>query len=462
MKISKNKETPISNAYDCFSYWYPISKNNRKNLIDFFENNRNIKLWWELFSKVFLLIWNENSLFIESFLRAKWYDGVSRNDSSKFIEYVLSELENYPFLVDIEYDEIREIKDKPIDNNTKIYIYKKENQKWILITNKSWETFVLDKTYEKLDHRKNWIFCWIKKEWKTSFWEYIQIIWNKFKVIWKIENIIDIPNISDKDWNIIYRSSPSWKKWLSKIEEKKRNSEIQEKEENLTKETEKNTTKKEESFPIEINHKIRAEYDSILIINWLVLGCKDLPGKDPNIKIQKIDIYSKEHKKILVYESVENFELVEWLNNIFRFKTDNWHCYYEIKDNWEIKAVSFLQNVKTLLRPNKICDVYKNLELWKPVFIKYKWSKSCMIIKDENDKILSHTLDYNKEKNSLTSLETWLDKNIFSTYLINWIPYIYNITTKILYIWPEKFKPVTENTLKSEFKTKDFWPLELN
>lgn len=423
-KNSKNKDsqlkevpTPISDAFYCFSHWYPISENNRKNIIEFFKNEKNTKLWGEVFSSIYLLSWDENSLFIDSFLKNWW-----KNDITKFVEYVLNQLEKYPFVVDFDYDEIKEIKEKWIIENTKAFIYKKWTQKSMIVTNKEWAVFALGKAYEKLEYRKNWTFCWIKKEWKTSYWEYIKFVWNEYNIIWKIDNISEIPNISDEDWNLIY-TSRQWKKWLQRFE-------IQD-------------IDNEELVQKRLVDKLKDDYDSIKIENWLVFACKNWEKGE---KTYEIYLHSG-FKKILQFEDIKWYEYVEWVENktIIKFLTPNWASYYEIDNSWKIFSLDYLQNVQAKIRPKLESEIYKNINLWRSVFIKYKTNRNCLVVKNW-EQYFYHEFEWKDLE--IISANIWLDNKVYSTYNINWKIYIYDKNNKNLYLCNRKYRTVKERTLK--------------
>jgi hypothetical protein len=404
-KTNKIKEN-IEILYNYFSNLFPISGNTITKLISFFDNTENQKIAQKIFSKLYIKVGDKNRAFINTFLiNSQW-----KNDLTYFINYISECLKFYPYKIDFDYDDIKELTNWSNSQNKeyRFYTYKLNNKRGLITTKDSWEQYYLDHTYDKLEYRKNDIFCWIKKDEKWSYGEYIKFNWTWFEIIWTIPWIRDIPNLSDKNWNIIYTSSV-WKVWLQKIDT-----------ENL-------------------QEKLQAEYDTITIKNGLILASKNLWWKKQNL-----EIFWKDYKKLIIYEDIENYSLIEWLDNTFRFKTDTWYCYYEINNNWEIKEISFLQDVKTILRPDDVQQVFKNLQEWRPVFIKYHWD-SCYCISKKGDEIVYHHLG--SKFSNIVLNNFWLDKKTFCCYDINWITYIFDKITKILYKSNEKYKPQKNITL---------------
>lgn len=424
-KNYKNSESSLSNIFDFFSQWYPISKNNRDKLISFFQNNENNDLWRLILSKVWILTLETNKKFIDTFL----YDGEWKANVSQFVEFVVENLTNYPFVIDFDYDEIKEISNWSQSNwnNNRIFKFRKDNKRWLIITSISWEKYVLPEKYEKLEYRRNSTFCWISKWEKWYYWEYIKFEWNEFKVIWRIDNIRDIPNISDSDWNLVY-SAIWWKKWLQRFEDTKEWNRI-------------------------LSEKLKPEYDLITIKNLLTFAVKDLEWWK-----QTVEILSKEYKKIMIFENVSDYQPIEWFDNIFRFKDENWYHYYEINNSWEVKAIQYLQNVKTRIKPTNSSAIFSRFESWKPVFVKYKWDKCCLLVKDW-DSIKSHKFEWRHL--NISDPKIWLDKKLYSTYKINKEIYFFDINNKKLYKSGKKYRPAPLREFDSIKKDLEEIPLNL-
>jgi len=422
-KNYKNQEQSINKAFDNFSYGYPISKEKKDKLISFFKDEKNINLWKKLFSKVFILIWDNNHNFINQFLK----NSEGKNDIKNFVNYVIEELENYPFIIENNYDEIKEIKNWNDNPETKTFKYRKWNKRWLIITKNTWETYVLENKYEKLEYRRNWTFCWITKDEKWYYWEYIRFDWQDFKVIWRIDDIKNMPNLSDTEWNLIYETI-WWKNWLNKFEDDKEKGRL-------------------------LAPKIPPEYNSIIIKNWLILASKNLEWNK-----QSLEIFWKKYEKLMIFEDIEDYKAIEWMD-IIRFKTaTHWYSYYEINSGWEVKEIDFLQNVQSLIRPDKAQDLIKNYILWKPIFIKYKQDKPRILIKDNTWWILWY--DFNSKVLNISITDIWLDKKSYITYDINWTIYIFDTENNIFFKSNKRYKSTNPRTLNEIKKDLEQIPLE--
>ncbi len=430
-KKSKNTETTSSNTFDCFAEWYPISSVNRDKLIQFFQDKNNNELWRLILSKTWILTTEENKKFIDTFL----YDSDWKADVSQFIEFVIWELENYPFVIDFEYDEIKEINidDKRTDlQGKKVFKFKKDNKRWLIITSINWKKYILPEKYTKLEYKRNWTFCWIVNSEKSYKWEYIKLVWEEFIQIWTIDNIRDIPNLSDSEGNLTYNAI-WWKKWLKKFENDNEWNRI-------------------------LNEKLKPEYDSIRIENWLVIASKASELDNSNWwKIEKEKNYEiflqNGFKKILQYDDIKWYEYVKWIEDIkvIEFITSKWSCYFEIDNNWVVKAINYLQGFQSSKNWKSIPEIIRDFNLWKPVFIKYYKNINCFIVKWKDDQILSYK--FNEWKTTIENDDIWLNKKKYLTYNINSETYIYDIDNNSLNIsnkrykknWPREFDSIKKD-----------------
>lgn len=404
-KTIENPQININELYHCFANSYPISENDINYLIEFFENKKNQKLAQKVFSWLEIKSWNSNRKFINDFLiNSEW-----KNDIDNFIRYVTQKLKNYTYKINFEFDTIAVV-EKKVEPNYRFFVYKKEGKRWIITTN--WNNITIsDNIYSSITYVKNWVFLWRKKEkWtekdKSSGDILIFNNWN-IENKWTIDDIKEITSVDEK-WNITFKSKSN-KTWIKKSE---KSVEI---------------IDGEEKINIKLLDKLPPEYDSVEMKYWLIFANKIL-----NEKQKTIEIFWQKYKKILTKDIISS-EFIEWVENkkIIKFKTVNWDCYYEINNNWEIKSVDYLQNVKTFLKPKKISDIYKSLDSLKPVFIKYNWDRRYLVFKNEKNEILTHKFE--EIITDISPTDIGLDKKLFLTYIINFKTYIFDIINKELF-----------------------------
>lgn len=367
---SEKQEKPISIIYSRFASWYPLSEKNINRLIQFFENPKNQELAKEIMSKMHIKEWNNNSDFINSFLKSSNSSDLAeqiceiaratvlessndikqviqghidnnmkyRNNPSKLINYVIEKLKNYPYKVAFVFELIKEL-EKNYDPY-KLFVYKKEGKRWFMIR---WDEklVITDNGYTSIKHIKHWIFLWLKKEIKELDNEKVSwdiLAFNSWVIdtIWTIDDIrVDDKYIPTMDqWNLNF-TLKSWKTGCKRII--------------------KNETGKI------LEDWLEANYDKIEVKNWITFASINLDSWKKNL-----EVHTKNWNKKL-FENIDLYSYIE--PNMIMIKKD-WLSYYKVEENWDIIAINYLQNINSIIYPKNIESLLSNHEKSNPVFIK--------------------------------------------------------------------------------------------
>lgn len=379
--------TSASEIYERFMDSYPISIKERDYLIAFFSDEKVKFQAQKIVSKLNIIQWPENKKFIRSFLEnEKW-----ENDTSNPIRCILYNLENYPFVLNFEYDEIEEIQNDKI--KWRKFIFEKEGKKGFVITNND-KIFTLPYDFfEDLTVLDNWLIFWniefsiTDSSEKEKMWIFYQFTWEWFEKIKEFEWIKQV-NIVTYNWDIFYKSD-NWKLWLLWV----------------------NETKKWEKEELQIEWLLEPRFDIIKSKNWFIFGFTEKEEDENSWKLEIFthdkaeqshlspslensiskaleidnvphDYFARKHK-IIPYNFFDNWEYLsiywpEWVN------------YYKVDvENKKIIPIEWLQWVDWTRNP-----VWHIFSSEKPVFVKYKnWEWAVMI--------------YDKNTNSVKKLFVW-------------------------------------------------------
>lgn len=398
---------------ECIKYYndytknFPISKKNIDKLINFFENEKNQKLWQNIFSKLYLLVGDTNKDFVNSFLKNKDWN----NDSSKFIEKVLEELKNYPFVTDFQIDNISsEIKEKDLDSSKKFFKFQAEKSYWLIVQDKN-KIISSEVIYSNIRYLRNSIFLCIK--WNT--WEFIKFNWENFEIIQSINDIKWVPEQIFSNWDLIYNTINGNKKTILF-----------------------------NSIWSDISGK---EYDKIVNKFWLNFASK----KNPESEKIDLDVIWDDFNKNFTHINWYEIKSIKDIIDLLKIQTQTWINYYEII-NSKLEEIPYLKNIKRVSE-----WFFRALKLWKYAFVENieKW---CYLVTRTKDNIhLFFPMKWEMWesiliKNVNSTQYFWLDEKSFPCFTVDWKAlYIFDRNNKKLYKYNGNFQFIRKN-VKTEFK----------
>lgn len=214
---SKPENSNLNEIYDRFTKNLPITLKQlnyfKAFLSDINLNNEAQKI----VSKLLILVWKNNSDFINSFLKDSEWNFIIDN----FINYLSEKIENYNLIVDIDVDDIIYLMSS--EKEWDYYTYKSKWKTWIFIVS-NWKIFMLKKLFEDINLLNNWlIFCRVNNKdseiielgsnWFS--WLLYDFDWNDFKLMEKLPWTIEVRNTQKED--IFITSANLIWYWLSEI-----------------------------------------------------------------------------------------------------------------------------------------------------------------------------------------------------------------------------------------------------
>lgn len=214
---SKPENSNLNEIYDRFTKNLPITLKQLNYFKDFLSNTALLNDAQKIVSKLLILVWKNNSDFINSFLKDSEWNFIIDN----FINYLSEKIENYNLVVDIDDDDIIYLMSS--EKEWDYYTYKSNWKTWIFIVS-NWEIFILKKLFEKITLLNNWlIYCRIKnidseiiELWDKWFWWLIyDFDWSDFILMKKLPWTIEVIN-TEKENLFITSGNMIWY-WLTEI-----------------------------------------------------------------------------------------------------------------------------------------------------------------------------------------------------------------------------------------------------
>lgn len=214
----------ITKTYEKFIKKEPITKQEKNHLLLFFKMDSSHKVAQEVISKLFILIGSKNSEFVRTFLK----DKNGQLSDSQFIQHMIYELENYKFIIDIDWTI------EKIDSNNFSYTHQ---WKYGIMHKMNGDFFSSYGYLEPVKILDSHLFFWVRENtmrwhveklttsWGTLPYAYDEKMWiicvcngTDFEEIYKKPGIIDAQDI----WNWYIRiTNEQEKKWLIFIQENK-------------------------------------------------------------------------------------------------------------------------------------------------------------------------------------------------------------------------------------------------
>ncbi|EKD66805.1 MAG: hypothetical protein ACD_49C00009G0030 [uncultured bacterium (gcode 4)] len=222
----KNSNISALSVYAKLVFKTPMTQKEKDYLIRFFRDDNTQKTVQDILSKLNLLYWNENSEFIESFLKNEDW----KLDIFWFVQYIIKQLKEYELIIPDEAEDIREMKEKnesSLDKlkwEEKFYIYKL-NWKFKICAVSDWKIFFLDDSLDNAGLLKNWLIHWISENewedllsWQRKTWHLYEFYSEKW--FFEVRNMPWIPYLDivpslSSELNIVFKTqNESWKEWL--------------------------------------------------------------------------------------------------------------------------------------------------------------------------------------------------------------------------------------------------------
>lgn len=347
----KNKNLDISRYYDNFLKNFPINQKNLDELIWFFEDEKNQNFTQEIFSKLYLLVGDENKDFVNSFLKDKEWN----NDSSKTITYIIKRLKNYPFVAQFPIDNIEvELTEKTLSKSHRFFKYKTSKKLGLIAQSKD-ALINTQNIYSNINYIKDNVFLCII--WNT--WEFIKFNWENFEKIQTINDINWVPETIFDNWDIIYKTINDKRKFIP--------------------------------FDNIWASLSNEEYDKIENKFWIIFAKKTNKENPANIDLDVVWANNK-----LSFNSINWYEMKNLGNVIILLKiqTNLWINYYEIKDK-EIREISYLKNINAISdwffksnlgfiqNSEKLCWLVTLIKDQEAIFFPIKWEiQESVLLKD--------------------------------------------------------------------------------
>ncbi|MCK9272540.1 hypothetical protein M0P65_03265 [Candidatus Gracilibacteria bacterium] len=152
----KNSNISATSVYAKLVFKTPMTKKEKDYLIGFFRDDNTQKTAQDILSKLNLLYGNENSEFIESFLKNE--DG--KLDIFWFMQYIIRQLKEYELIIPNNAEDIREMKVKnesslnKLKGEEKFYIYKLNGKTQICAVSDG-EIYFLDESLDSAELLEN-------------------------------------------------------------------------------------------------------------------------------------------------------------------------------------------------------------------------------------------------------------------------------------------------------------------
>lgn len=407
----------INLIYKKFINNLPITKIELNSIINFFKNEEINKEIEKFVLKLLFLYWEKNKDFIENFLKnSKW-----NLSSSKFIEYILWELESYNLVIDIENENSIKLVSKTKEWD--YYTYVSEWKTWFFIVSNG-EIFMLKKLFDQINILNNWlVYCRVenKTSWITEFGNIwlsgllYKFNWNEFVLMEKMSWTIDVQNTQKEDL-FITSENLIWY-WLSEISV---------------------WDTKEDKLWVEITELLWPVYNNIRFQGNFVISSR------PNKENKDIfEIYVNVDNQLELAHTTESNSII-WLrdlwDNYYLVDDDSWkniykldeHNIFEIVDTRLLKM--FHTNIEQLIKwePTLISH---NKESWIYIFDKNTW-KLTKLIDATNINLNSPEMDWDM---MTISTEYWKEIFFYKDWKIYEFSKWYSLHTWYIYWYIKKW-----------------------
>lgn len=460
----KNSNISALNVYAKLVFKTPMTKKEKDYLISFFRDDKTQKTAQDILSKINLLYWDENSEFVDSFLKNEDW----KLDIFWFVQYITKQLEEYKLIVPDDTEDIKELKKwDELVSGAKYFTYKIDWKLRVCVVS-DWEIIFLHKDLESVKLLDNWMIFWVEKidfDPKTKekqIW-HLYIFFNK-KYIFEVQEmpeVVDldiVPSLSSELSTVFKTQNEKWKKWL--LEMAKEN-----KQETLW----------------EFKTLIANNNDNILINGKFITAISRWEKLDTHttyIKLQDIGISCWWLKRMVTTSAKKEnpyFELKDLWDNLISIETNEWKNIYKFNER-----ESRLESIDRALLNMSFVNM-NNLLNWKPAVITKeevgKWwfglyifnKKTCGITMLIEETDFTHRIEGDMIKSKVGNkhiIHFW--KNWVLYKLKDWYKYVFNYWAEYIKKWffwnyiyieddfeemKEFLEPINKNLLPIDLKS---------